>query len=95
MPVDLNDTRIDVNAPPYQRLLTNLQGNILKGHGRDFTVHIFAHFTGDMQAVRTGFTTFADDDHAFLKRQARTLINALGGYEEGSVGFRAKLPFWG
>jgi Dyp-type peroxidase family len=60
MPVDLNDTRIDVNAPQYQRLLTNLQGNILKGHGRDFTVHIFVRFTGDVQAVRTGLTNFAE-----------------------------------
>jgi hypothetical protein len=40
MPINLNDTRIDVNAPQYQRLLTNLQGNILKGHGRDGTVNL-------------------------------------------------------
>ncbi len=27
-------------------LLTNLPGNILKGHGREHTTHIFIHFDG-------------------------------------------------
>ena len=40
MPVNLDDTRIDVNAPQYQPLLASLQGNILKGHGRDGTVNL-------------------------------------------------------
>jgi deferrochelatase/peroxidase EfeB len=30
----------DTNDPEVRKLLGNLQGNILKGHGRDYTVHI-------------------------------------------------------
>jgi deferrochelatase/peroxidase EfeB len=28
------------NPGPYQQLLEDLQGNILKGHGRDRSVHL-------------------------------------------------------
>jgi Dyp-type peroxidase family len=31
-------------------LLTNMQGNILKGHGRDHTTHIFVHFDNSKKA---------------------------------------------
>jgi hypothetical protein len=32
------------NPGPYQQLLEDLQGNILKGHGRDRSVHLFLQF---------------------------------------------------
>jgi Dyp-type peroxidase family len=43
------DWRIDNEDPvafpgPHDRLLERLQGNIVKGHGRDFTVNIFLRF---------------------------------------------------
>lgn len=48
MPVDLNDTNqgqgIDAFGAPFQTMLDGLQGNILKGHGRDHTVHFFVRF---------------------------------------------------
>ncbi|MFM6278204.1 MAG: peroxidase, partial [Dolichospermum sp.] len=31
----------------YQGLLTDLQGNILKGHGRDYSVHLFLEWKSD------------------------------------------------
>jgi deferrochelatase/peroxidase EfeB len=58
-----------VNAPQYQPLLANLQGNILKGRGRDVTVHIFVRFTGDVQAIRTGLRTFAERYVTSQKKQ--------------------------
>lgn len=36
-----NTAPIDPHDPQHQRWLKNLQGNILSGHGRDHTVHIF------------------------------------------------------
>jgi hypothetical protein len=32
--------------------LEGLQGNIVKGHGRDFTRHVFVRFGEDLAAVR-------------------------------------------
>ena len=44
MPNIHNTAPIDPRSPEYDRLLRCLQGNILKGHGRDFTANIFLQF---------------------------------------------------
>jgi Dyp-type peroxidase family len=40
---------ISINNPEDKILLENLQGNILKGHGRNHTTHIFVNFTPQKQ----------------------------------------------
>ncbi len=57
--VNLKATRIDPHAKEYEKLLKNLQGNILKGHGRDYSVHIFLKFTADTRAVKKWIESFA------------------------------------
>ena len=46
MPLDLNSNKgpINENDPLYQDVLEDLQGNILKSHGREESVHIFLTF---------------------------------------------------
>ena len=46
MPLDLNSNKgpINENDPQYQDVLEDLQGNILKSHGREESVHIFLTF---------------------------------------------------
>ncbi|HAX74317.1 MAG TPA: hypothetical protein DCY88_00390 [Cyanobacteria bacterium UBA11372] len=46
MPLDLNENKqpIDHTDPQYQDVLQDLQGNILQGHGRNNSVHIFLTF---------------------------------------------------
>ena len=39
-----NDKPVDFRSPAYAPLFERLQGNILKGHGRDFTLNIFLEF---------------------------------------------------
>lgn len=44
MPNIDNTSPIDPGSAEYEGLLRGLQGNILKGHGRDFTANIFLQF---------------------------------------------------
>lgn len=41
-------------------ILNQLQGNILKGHGRDHTVHLFLEFTGDSRQNRALVKSLAE-----------------------------------
>ncbi len=49
MPVSLNATAID--PANFQPMLADLQGNILKGHGRDHTINLFIKFRTGRQAL--------------------------------------------
>lgn len=52
MAVDLDTIGIDPGAPEYQPMLEQLQCNILKPHGRDFSTHIFLQFMGEIPDVK-------------------------------------------
>lgn len=45
MAINLNDTGIDSRDPQYRTFLNNLQGNILKPHGREYTRLILLSFS--------------------------------------------------
>jgi Dyp-type peroxidase family len=47
-----NQQPIDPADPAHATWLSNLQGNILRGHGRNHTVHIFARLPDQMAAAR-------------------------------------------
>ena len=70
MAIDLNAELIDSNDPTFQGMLSRLQGNILKGHGRDHSVNIFVEFdevTGEVRehliAVAGRLVTSAQQQH--------------------------------
>jgi deferrochelatase/peroxidase EfeB len=77
--VNLAETWINHRAPQYRKLLQNLQGNILKGHGRNHALYLGLQFTAEPQAVATWMRDFAStyvtsaqrqlDDSALHKRQ--------------------------
>ncbi|MGB3401752.1 MAG: Dyp-type peroxidase [Microcoleaceae cyanobacterium] len=51
---------IDPEDDKYKTLLTDLQGNILKGHGRDHSVHLFIQFKPDkLDEVKQWIQSFA------------------------------------
>lgn len=79
MAVNLTDTHIEHGAEKYQKMLANLQGNILKGHGRDHSVHIFLKFTSEPHAVRGWMSGFTGSPH-FVR--ADTGIDPVIGQKE-------------
>jgi len=46
--------------PRYTHMLADLQGNILKGHGRDHTVHIFLKFKKTHPSTKPWIAKFSD-----------------------------------
>lgn len=77
MPLDLNANQgpIDPTNPQYQDVLEDLQGNILKGHGRDKSVHIFFTFPNPQEnpekidALKTWIAQLAANKITSAKRQ--------------------------
>jgi len=67
--VDLGDTDIDSSDPKYRGMLENLQGNVLKPHGRKESDHLFLRFTGERAAVRAWVRGFARDQLTSAKEQ--------------------------
>ncbi len=60
MPVNLKYQSIDPSDPSLRDAIEDLQGNILKSHGRDHASHIFLRFTqGEEDALRGWISKFA------------------------------------
>lgn len=59
------------NPGKYEVLLADLQGNILNGHGRDYSVHLFLQFKPDKtEAVKKWIQTFAKNYLKSAKQQS-------------------------
>ena len=60
MAIDLNleNMPIDADNVKYAPLLANLQGNILKSHGRNRAAHLFVTFGDDAAAIRRWISDF-------------------------------------
>lgn len=73
MPIALKNTKpIDQNDFQFDPLLSQLQGNILKGHGRDHTANIFIEFDpAKLATVREWVHTFARERVTSAKRQLK------------------------
>jgi Dyp-type peroxidase family len=74
MAVDLTKNPIDrkSKAPAVASLLKNLQGNILKGHGRDHTIHLFLRFLptpGALSKAKQWIKKFAKERVTSAKKQ--------------------------
>jgi Dyp-type peroxidase family len=77
MPLDLKTNQEPINPtdPQYQDVLEDLQGNILKGHGRDKSVHIFLTFPNPQEnpekidALKNWMAELAINEITSAKRQ--------------------------
>ncbi|MFY7844589.1 Dyp-type peroxidase [Chryseobacterium gambrini] len=61
--ITLNNKKpVNIYDPAYDKLFENLQGNILKGHGRNFTSHIFLRFEENKKdKVKKCIASFANE----------------------------------
>ena len=69
---NIPETGIDPeNAGKYQVLLEDLQGNILKGHGRDYSVHLFLQWKPEtFEAAKGWIQTFTQTYVTSAQQQA-------------------------
>ena len=80
--VDTHNTDpLDETTLSARDLLEKLQGNILKGHGRDFAAHIFFRFQDDPASIRK-----------HLGDLAKYITSAYQQYEEADKYRRLKVP---
>lgn len=68
-----------VTDPIRQALLSDLQGNILAGHGRDHAVHLFINFSADASGAR-----------AWLRQTAETYVVSAAVQQAKSKAFKLR-----
>jgi Dyp-type peroxidase family len=71
---NLNQTAIDPRVSTFNDLFSNLQGNILKGHGRNHTNHIFLKFHSSETAIKKAkkwIHEFADSQITSCEKQLK------------------------
>ncbi|HEV2862468.1 MAG TPA: hypothetical protein VGX48_15755 [Pyrinomonadaceae bacterium] len=91
MPIDLGQETKPINPEDemYTQMLANLQGNILKSHGRDFAAHIFLRFTGKPKAVRKWVADYTNRFVTSAFRQAQETkeykLNGISGRAFGGI----------
>ena len=85
--VDLNNSDvIDPSNPgEYGPLLDNLQGNILKSHGRDRSAHLFIKFTGLQSDVKQWIQDFANEYVTSASLQAQEAVHYRKTKQSGSI----------
>jgi Dyp-type peroxidase family len=69
MSIDLNETAIDLLDSKYEKMLVQLQGNILKAHGRDHSAHLVLRFTAEPPAVKEWIQQLARTQLTSAKQQ--------------------------
>ena len=70
MAISLSNTSTDYRESKFDRMLSNLQGNILKGHGRNHTQHIFIQFdTGKVEQTKAWLKSFSSKKVTSCKKQ--------------------------
>jgi len=89
-PVDSLDAPIDWRDPALWPILSDLQGNILKGHGRDHTLNIFLRFDPARVAdVRRAIRSLAANVTSALTQLRETSVFRIIGRSGGTAVYLA------
>jgi deferrochelatase/peroxidase EfeB len=95
----LKDGPINPENSKYQVMLCNLQGNILKPHGRAYAVHIFLKFKPNKEGVCNWMGGFADRyvtsaEQQCLDAEQRTKEKLFGNLFLSATGYEALGYSW-
>ncbi|MEA5470602.1 Dyp-type peroxidase [Spirulina sp. 06S082] len=83
--INIPETGIDPDNPgKYQGLLEDLQGNILKGHGRDYSVHLFLQWQPEQSDRAKQW--IQDFTQTYVKSAQKQADEALCYRQEGISG---------
>jgi Dyp-type peroxidase family len=91
MLIDLDQELNPINPenPKYDRMLANLQGNILKSHGRNLAAHLFLEFTGEPKYVKKWIADFTNRFVTSAFRQLQETreyrLNKISGRTFGAI----------
>jgi len=89
-PIDSLDAPIDWRDPALWPILSDLQGNILKGHGRDHTQNIFLRFDPHRVAdVRKAIRSLAANVTSALTQLRETSVFKIVGRSGGTAVYLA------
>lgn len=70
MTVNLSSTNLDITDSDLQDMFADLQGNIVKSHGRDISKHVLLRFGSDADAARAWVRSFADQVTSAARQHA-------------------------
>jgi Dyp-type peroxidase family len=79
--LNLTLTNVEIDDPDIQDFYADLQGNLIKSHGRDFSKHVFLRFTGDGDAARAWVRSFAERVTSAKRQHADALDWKANGTE--------------
>jgi Dyp-type peroxidase family len=86
-PFDKND--------PHWPLLSNLQSNILKGHDRDFVIHVFLHFKeGCVERIKKTIRCHADEKNPDHITSTRVQLDEWKRYHFHRISGGASVSFY-
>ncbi len=87
MPITLSQTGLEIGDPKLRALFADLQGNILKAHGRDHSRHIFIRFKADAKTCRNWVQSFAQRVTSALEQHRTARDFEATGTEHIFTGF--------
>ena len=95
MPLDLKQSNVSLD-PKFEPMLSNLQANILKGHGRNFAFHIFFSFKeSKIEATKKWIIDFADQKIKTAKQQLIENKERKASGKDGGIVFTLSLSAHG
>ena len=72
MSANLNQTNIEIDDPNFKDVFSELQGNILKSHGRDYSRHIFFTFHGTSAENRAWVQDLSSEITSALEQNSQS-----------------------
>ncbi|CAL2093066.1 Dyp-type peroxidase family [Tenacibaculum sp. 190524A02b] len=85
--IKLSQSKMDIDNPAFSEVFNDIQGNILKSHGRTHSRHLFLQFKGSIDTNRKWVNTLAQNLTSALEQHHTSLDYKKAGNEHLFTGF--------